>query len=92
MRPVREHTDYAAAAIQMEGGAIATLTASRVTEQKVRTLCITTGEAYVEMDYIDRRITVARATHAHFYANSKTSYRQENITEKVSSQPGAPDG
>lgn len=78
-----DHTDYAAAAIQMEGDVIATLTASRVTEQKVRALTITTGEAYIEMDYIDRRITVARATHAHFYANSKTSYRQENITEKV---------
>lgn len=78
-----DHTDYAAASIQMAGGVIATLTASRVTEQKVRTLCITTGEAYIEMDYIDRRITVARATHAHFHANSKTSYRQENITEKV---------
>jgi len=78
-----EHTDYAAASLLLDGGIIATLTASRVTEQKVRTLCITTGEAYIEMDYIDRRITVARATHAHFYANSKTSYRQENITEKV---------
>ena len=78
-----DHTDYAAAAIQMEGGVIATLTASRVTEQKVRTLSVTTGEAYIELDYIDRRITVARATHAHFYANSRTSYRQENIIEKV---------
>lgn len=77
------HTDYAAASVMLTGGVIATLTASRVTEQKVRRLTITTDQAYIELDYIDREITVARATQGHFMDGSKPSYRQENIIEKV---------
>lgn len=77
------HTDYASASLLLEGGIIADLTASRVTEQKVRTLSITTDAAYIELDYIDRKITVARATQGHFIDGSKPSYRQENIIEKV---------
>ena len=77
------HTDYAAASLLMQGGVVASITASRVTEQKVRTLSVTTDQAYIELDYIDRKITVARATHGHFIDGSKPSYRQENIIEKV---------
>lgn len=74
--------DYVVATLCHDGGVIATFTASRVTEQKIRTLCITTLEAYIELDYLERRILVSRATHPHF-SNSGTSYRQENIIEKV---------
>ena len=77
------HTDYAAASLLLQGGAVATITASRVTEQKVRTLTVTTDQAYVELDYIDRKITVARATQGQFIDGGKSSYRQENIIEKV---------
>jgi predicted dehydrogenase len=77
------HTDYAVAALMMEGGIIANLTASRVTEQKVRKIAVTTDRAYIELDYLDRKITVARATQGHFIDGGKPSYRQENIIEKV---------
>lgn len=75
------HADYAVATILLEGGIIASLTASRVTEQKIRTLCITTAESFIELDYIDRRIFITRATHLGFEAVA--SYRQESIIEKV---------
>lgn len=74
--------DYAVATLTLEGGVIANLTASRVTEQKIRTLRITTLEAYVELDYLERRILVNRATHPHF-SGGGSSYRQENVIEKV---------
>ncbi len=74
--------DYVVATLTYESGVIANLTASRVTEQKVRTLCVTTLEAYIELDYLERRILVSRATNPHF-SNSGLSYRQENVVEKV---------
>lgn len=74
--------DYAVATLTFDGGIIANLTASRVTEQKIRTLCITTLEAYIELDYLERRILVNRATHPH-YSGSGSLYRQENVIEKV---------
>lgn len=74
--------DYATATLIHVGGVIANLTASRVTEQKIRTLCITTLEAFIELDYLERRILISRATHPH-YSGSDSAYRQENIIEKV---------
>lgn len=76
-----DRTDYAVATLTLPGGVIANLTASRVTEQKVRTLCVTTIEAYVELDYVERRILVSRATHPHFAEQG--AYRQESVIEKV---------
>lgn len=75
--------DYAVATLTYEGGVIANLTASRVTEQKIRMLCITTLEAYIELDYLERRILVTRATIPNFPEDGRSSYRQENIIEKV---------
>lgn len=78
----RLRADYAVATLTYADGVIASLTASRVTEQKIRTLCITTLEAYVELDYLERRILVNRATLPNF-SGGGASYRQENIVEKV---------
>lgn len=75
--------DYAVACMELESGVIAGFTASRVTEQKIRSLCITADEAYIDLDYNERKIIVVRSTHADFKAGSVPSYRQESIIEKV---------
>lgn len=74
--------DYVVATLTFEGGIIANLTASRVTEQKIRTLSITTIEAYIELDFLERRILINRATHPQF-SGGGSAYRQENVIEKV---------
>lgn len=75
--------DYAVACMELESGIIANFTASRVTEQKIRTLCITADEAYIDLDYNERKIIVVRSTHAGYNTGIVPSYRQESIIEKV---------
>lgn len=74
--------DHAVALLEV-GGVPVCLTASRVTEQKVRSLCVTTDQAYIEMNYLERRIAVSRVTHSGFSLSAQGSYRQEGIVEKV---------
>ena len=74
--------DYAVAGLRLESGVIVNLTASRVTEQKIRKACISTEDAYVELDYSERKISVIRSTRGN-YEGVTPSYRQESLVEKV---------
>lgn len=78
-------TDYAVASIGMANGAVATLTASRVTEQKVRTLEITALGAYVEVDLLNKSISIFRRTLPEYLANRQRPlrYRQEGLVERI---------
>lgn len=77
------YTDYAVAHLLLEGGIVSTLFASRTTEQKIRTLSVTAEDAYIELDYIERKITISRATQVGFGFGKSSSYRQESVIEKV---------
>lgn len=72
--------DYAVANIMMESGVIATLTASRVTQKKVRKMVITTLSSYIELDYIQRKITV---THRGGLMPDGRNYQRENEFEEI---------
>ncbi len=74
--------DHAVALLDINGVPV-TLTASRVTEQKVRLLCVTTDQAYIEMNYLERKIGISRVTHSGFSSTPQAGYRQEGIVEKV---------
>ncbi len=77
--------DYAVASLAVPGGPIATLTASRVTEQKVRLLEITALGAYVEIDLLNKSISVYRRTLPEYIANHcrPLRYRQESVVERI---------
>ena len=51
---------YVDAQLRFDGGVVASLTASRVTQRKVRELTITTRDAWIVVDYIDRSIEIHR--------------------------------
>lgn len=51
-------TDYITAIIEFENGATANLTASRITQARVRTLTVTTDTNYIDMDFIGQSINV----------------------------------
>ncbi|PSQ46614.1 gfo/Idh/MocA family oxidoreductase [Halobacteriales archaeon SW_12_67_38] len=51
---------YVDAQLRFDGGSVASLTASRVTQRKVRELTITTRDAWIVVDYIDRSIEIHR--------------------------------
>lgn len=74
---------YAVAQLRFENGVVCTLTASRVTQRKVRTLELTARESLVDMDYIDQSIEIHRQARPEYTSiGSKMRFRQESITER----------
>ena len=50
--------DYITALLEFANGATATLTASRITQARIRTLTVTTNDNYIDMDFINQSIAV----------------------------------
>ena len=71
---------------QFEQGVISQLTASFKTEDKVRTIRITTEDAFIQADLINRTILISRATN-YFLNPIGTNYKQQNLVEKVMIPP-----
>ncbi len=76
--------DHGLAVLKYEPEQLLTLTASRVTEQKIRAISVTTREAYIEADLLHKTIEVHRRTLGD-YVNQKNShkYRQESLIERI---------
>ena len=73
--------DHAVANLSFRNGPIATLSASRITEQKVRMIEITAEGAYIEADLLGKRIMIHRRTRPEFLESAQ--YRQESIIESI---------
>ena len=66
--------DYITALLEFENGATANITASRITQARVRTLTVTTDTNYIDMDFINQSINV--------YSQGRMPYvNQEEIPE-----------
>ncbi|MFI5358985.1 MAG: Gfo/Idh/MocA family oxidoreductase [Halanaerobiales bacterium] len=74
------HIDYAVANLMMENGVIANLTASRVTNKKVRKMEITTVSSFIELDYLQKKITM---TAREPFIPGTSNYNQEQVVEEV---------
>jgi virulence factor len=77
--------DHAVAQLSFDAGPLLTMTASRVTEQKVRSIEVTAMEAYLECDLINKSIAVHRRTIGE-YVNCNhpgVKYRQESLVERI---------
>ena len=79
-----ETIDHGHAVIKYEPEILLTLTASRITEQKIRGISVTTKDAYIEADLLHKTIAVHRRTLGD-YVNHKDShkYRQESLIESI---------
>ena len=77
--------DYVVATLFRQEGPIATLTASRVTEQKVRLLEVTAVGAYIEADLLNKSISIYRRTLPEYLDNHQRPprYRQESLVERI---------
>ncbi|KAB7514662.1 gfo/Idh/MocA family oxidoreductase [Halosegnis rubeus] len=74
---------YATATLQFESGVVATLTASRLTQRKVRKLQITTKNNFIELDYLDQTIDIYRRSAPEFVQrDSGMQYRHESVIER----------
>lgn len=76
--------DHGLAVLQYAPAPLVSLTASRITEQKVRAISVTTKEAFVEADLLNKNISVHRRTLGD-YVNHKNGvkYRQESLIERI---------
>jgi predicted dehydrogenase len=80
-----DSADYVVANLSIAGGALASLTASRLTEQKVRVLEITALGAYIEADLLNKSIYIYRRTLPEYVQNNERPlrYRQEGLVERI---------
>lgn len=76
--------DHAVANLSFRDGPIATLFASRITEQKVRMIEVIAQGAYVEADLLGKSVLVHRRTFPQYLDNHQaTKYRQESVIERI---------
>lgn len=74
---------HASATLKFGNGTMATLTASRVTQRKVRELGIATTDGYVHVDYLDRQIEIFRDSMRHLVdRDGDRRYRHESVIER----------
>jgi predicted dehydrogenase len=76
--------DVANVQILFESGAMATITASRATEEKIRTLSITQPDAYIVLDYAEQDIQIHRRAAQEYTLNRESiRYRQASFVERL---------
>jgi len=76
--------DIASVQMFFENGCIATITASRASEHKLRTLAITQRDAYIFLDYTDQDIHIhRRADSGYFVSREEIRYKQESFIERL---------
>lgn len=78
-----ELDDYAVATLSFDDGLIGTLVASRVTEEKIRRMSVTTDQSHVTVDYLRRTVERCRSTRLQLDGGGSRTYRQESLLERV---------
>lgn len=82
---------YISTLLGFDGGVVCSLTASRVTQKKVRTLEVTTTNCQIEVDYIDRSLQIHRRSSPEFVTDhGDVRYRNESIVERPMVRNGEP--
>ena len=76
--------DHAMALLTFDGGQVASLASSKVTQYKVRQMAVTCAEAFVVADFLTRTVMVHRQSSADYFAQrGAVLYRQEGLIEQV---------
>jgi len=73
--------DHAVANLSFRNGPIATLFASRITEQKVRVIEVIAEGAYIQADLLGKSLLIHRRTFPQYLDSAQ--YRQESIIERI---------
>lgn len=75
--------DYVQTIFNLDDGVMASITASRITEDKIRTVNIHTHSAFIRADLLTRTLQITRRTNYTLDTGYTPTYRQENIIERV---------
>jgi predicted dehydrogenase len=81
------YLDYVTATLTFANGAIATLTASKVTHRKVRTIAVHCKNALVEADFLHNEISIYRQGGSSSHDYGQAPYPREGLIEKVYIEP-----
>jgi predicted dehydrogenase len=82
---------YATATLEFPSGVVATLTASRVTQRKVRSLDVTADDRLVTADFLDRGVEIHRHSLPEYVqTDGDVRYRHESIVEYPTVERGEP--
>ncbi|ELY48752.1 Gfo/Idh/MocA family protein [Natronolimnohabitans innermongolicus] len=85
-----ENGQYATATMEFDD-VVASLTASRVTQKKVRTLTVTARECLVEVDYLEQSVLIHRNSYPEYVVDDgKRRYRHESVIERPRVDNGEP--
>ena len=86
-----DRDDVANVQICFEGGCVANLTASRVTQNKIRTLSVSQPDAFITLDYADQELRIHRqAVSEHQLTREELKYREQFQVERVFVHKGNP--
>lgn len=81
---------YASATLEYDD-VVASLTASRVTQQKVRRLTVTARECLLEVDYLSQSVLIHRDSYpAYVTDDGANRYRHESVVERPRIDSGEP--
>ncbi|HMB00715.1 MAG TPA: Gfo/Idh/MocA family oxidoreductase [Spirochaetota bacterium] len=76
--------DLASASLEFENGCIATLTTSRVTQEKIRTLSISQPDSYLYLDFTTQDLQIHKqATSKISTSTEKIHYKQAALIERL---------
>ncbi|MCU4924889.1 Gfo/Idh/MocA family oxidoreductase [Halobacteria archaeon AArc-dxtr1] len=85
-----EDGQYATATMRFDD-VVASLTASRVTQKKVRKLTVTTTECLIEVDYLEQSVLIHRDSYPSYVTDDGTNrYRHESVVERPRIDNGEP--
>lgn len=84
--------DHASVLVEFHGGPLVTLNTSRLTEEKIRRIEVTTPNAFIVADLLDKKVSINRRTIGEYLnINSQSvKYRHESLVERILVPPVEP--
>lgn len=83
--------NHVTAQVEFENGVVGNLTASRVTQEKIRDLAITAQDCRVNVDYENQSVQIHRHSLPEYYEDDgDLRYRHESIIERPTIENGEP--
>ena len=79
-----DRDDLVTVQLRFENGTVANIVASRASQNKERTLCVTQRDSYVILDYTEQEIFVHRQSSSeHQLSKGSLRYKQESLVERI---------
>ncbi|MBX0294071.1 Gfo/Idh/MocA family protein [Haloarcula nitratireducens] len=83
--------DYADAQIEFADGTVCSLTASRITQERIRDLSVTARECHVDVDFMDQSMRIYRHSDPSYHTkDGDVRYSQESIIERPAVESDEP--